>query len=106
MMIEFDMSVYTLWVRLSPITPTNNMNFCLNLDQTPPPPLTPRSSKQGVDGSDALKDLVSNILFFTLIHSLFITHFWTYSPETARQNQKYINSALSAYRRKLLCLKF
>ena len=66
------MSVYTLWVRLSPITPTNNMNFCLNLDQTLPPP---HSSKQGVDGSDALKDLVSNILFFTLIHSLFITHF-------------------------------
>lgn len=85
MILEFDMSVYTLRVSLSPITPTNNMNFCLSLDQTllslPPP----HSSKQGVDGSDALKDLVSNILFFTLLHSLFITHLWTYSPETAKQ---------------------
>ena len=72
MILEFDMSVYTLRVSLSPITPTNNMNFCLSLDQTLSPP--PHSSKQGVDGSDALKDLVSNILFFTLLHSLFITH--------------------------------
>jgi len=72
MILEFDMSVYTLRVSLSPITPTNNMNFCLSLDPTLSPP--PHSSKQGVDGSDALKDLVSNILFFTLLHSLFITH--------------------------------
>ena len=36
MILEFDMSVYTLRVSLSPITPTNNMNFCLSLDQTPP----------------------------------------------------------------------
>ena len=37
MILEFDMSVYTLRVSLSPITPTNNMNFCLSLDQTLPP---------------------------------------------------------------------